>query len=482
MNHDFPGLFKHTSIYAVGNALQRGAGFVLLPLYINVLTLGEYGSLELIYSFSAIFAGVLGAGLAHATLRFFFEYDSISMSNRVVSTTLIATTVLSGTAIALSLRFSGELSALLFDGRHQLGISIALGTLMFELIRQIGLAYFRAKDYSTKYVVVSLLQFLIQVCTNIYTVAVLGLGVEGVLIGNFVAVFMGTCYVMYVTVTECGLRFSTSIFNTIVKYAYPFVFSSILSSITGNADRFIIRYFMSLEAVGIYALAMKFAQLLKLLLIDSFQLGFGSYRFSIMKNENAKEILTQFGTYYIAIVTFFAVGICLFSGEVIRLISENAYWNAINIVPLLVFATVFGSTDYILQTGILYQKSTGRLVYIGLTKAITVLSLDILLIPVLGVYGASLALIGSAFAVVATTFVVSQKLYPIDWHFKKAVVLLLWGCGVVLLSMLHTLEAGVLSFVTELGFTILFVSGIFYFNMLYGGELQQIRALLAKKR
>ncbi len=481
MSNSFQALFKHTSIYAVGNALQRGAGFVLLPLYISTLTPGEYGALDLIYSISAVFSGLLGAGLAHATLRFFFEYDTTHMSNRVVSTGLISTTVLTGVAVLILLQFSGGMAEIFFEGHYQLGISIALITILFELIRQIGLAYFRAKEYSVKYVTVAFIQFVVQFAINIYTVAILKLGVDGVLIGNFFAVLLGTCYVMFITIRECGIGFDRGIFNSIVKYAYPFVLNSLLGTITGNADRFLIRYFLSLEALGIYALAMKFAQLLKFLLIDSFQLGFGSYRFSIMKDANAKELLVKLGTYYVAIITLSAVGICLLAGDAIRLVSEVEYWEAIALVPLLIFATTIGSTNYILTTGILYQKSTRKLVRINLVKSIWILVLDLLLIPFIGVYGAALALVGSATAGVVITDLVSQKLYPVEWDYKKSISIMAWGFGIVFVSNFFVPESIVISLSVRLALVMTFVTGVFVFKMLYGDEVGQVRKFLSRK-
>jgi O-antigen/teichoic acid export membrane protein len=193
--------FKHTSVYAVGNMAQRGAGFLLLPLYTSRLTTGEYGVLELFYSASAILSTLLGVGLAHATLRFYFEYNDSHRRRAVVSTSLVATLAIALPPALLLLAFAKPISGIVFNGRYVYGIPIILTTMVLELLRQVCLAYLRAREYSVRYVLCALSQLVVQVVANIYTVAVLRWGVEGVLLGNMLAVLTGTAYLLSVVLS-----------------------------------------------------------------------------------------------------------------------------------------------------------------------------------------------------------------------------------------------------------------------------------------
>src|SRR3990172_547311 len=94
-------LFKHVSIYTIGNALNRGGAFILIPLYTRYLLPGEYGMLELFYALTTVLSSFLSIGFAHATLRFYFEFDSLEDRNAVVSTSLVSSFVISASGVLL---------------------------------------------------------------------------------------------------------------------------------------------------------------------------------------------------------------------------------------------------------------------------------------------------------------------------------------------------------------------------------------------
>ena len=75
---DIKRFFKHTSIYAIGNIINRIGAFILLPVYTNYLSVSEYGIVEIFYVISSVVSGILAIGLAHATLRFYFEFNDES--------------------------------------------------------------------------------------------------------------------------------------------------------------------------------------------------------------------------------------------------------------------------------------------------------------------------------------------------------------------------------------------------------------------
>lgn len=92
---------KHSGIYAIGNALNRFGALLLLPVYTRYLSPTEYGVLESLYLISTVVSGLLGVGIAHATLRFYFDYENQADRNSVVSTNLIASLGISVAGIGL---------------------------------------------------------------------------------------------------------------------------------------------------------------------------------------------------------------------------------------------------------------------------------------------------------------------------------------------------------------------------------------------
>ena len=145
-NSDMGRLVKHSSIYAIGSVLNRVGVFILLPVYTNYLSLAQYGELEMFYAIAAVSGGLLSVGLAHATLRFYFEYEDPRDRREVVSTNLVVATGIAAIGALALAPFREAISSLVFGAPgHELGIAIVLATMVLEMSTQIGLAYLRAR-------------------------------------------------------------------------------------------------------------------------------------------------------------------------------------------------------------------------------------------------------------------------------------------------------------------------------------------------
>lgn len=422
---------RHSTVYAFGNVLNRAGAFLLLPLYTRLLPVDQYGALELFWSSSSVLSAILSLGLPHATLRFYFEYEDAANRGRVVTTCILTTLLYAVPCLLAITPFNEPVARFVFgDARYASGLSVVYTLVVTELIRQIGLAYFRAREYSGLFVTVCFIQLVLQVGANVYTVGVGGWGVEGVLWGNLASVAAGTLFVLGVVVKECGLGYDSAKMKAIFHYSYPFVLTAVFGVILQNVDRVILRAFFSLQAVGLYALAYKFGSLVHELLFDPFNRNFGAYRFKIMNEPGAPALLGRLFGYVMAGATFMGLGIALFSHDVLRLVAGRDYWAAGYIVPWIVLALLVGGMSYTFQTGMLYQKRTHSIVPITLSSGTGGALLNFLLIPPLGALGAALAAIGRSVVEAGVTYRISQRLFPVPYDNSR--VLRIFACAALL--------------------------------------------------
>ena len=428
--------FKHSYIYAIGNVINRIGAFLLLPVYTNYLTTTEYGALEMLYSVSAVISGFLSIGLAHATLRFYFEYGDDKNRNAVISTNYIAALILCLLGVALVGVWHRELSVLVFSSAdYANGILIILGTLAFELSSQICLAYVRAIERSLFFVYIAIVQLLIQVSINIYLVIYANQGVLGILLGNFIAVFVGWLILTVFTLTRCKLAFHFHKLTVILKYSLPFVLGTVTSLVSSNVDKFGLNYMDALGAVGIYMLAMKFSMVIEQLIGEPFSRSYGSFRFSIMKNDNAAAIQGDIVKYLFYVTVFVALGISLFINDLLRMISAAEFWPASEIVPIIMIASIIKIINYPLQTGILYAKKTKYFFYFGVISAIISTIGNLSLIPIIGIYGACLTLIVTNLVSLLLMHRQSQKFFFVRYDLKRLMLCLLFASVIYLLSL-----------------------------------------------
>lgn len=419
--------FKHSTIYTIGNILNRVGAFILLPIYTNYLTVAEYGVLELFYAVAAVVSGILAVGIAHAALRFYFEYDKEEDRHAVISTNYIASAVISIIGVGIVLIWHQELAELVFkNSNYNRSMVIILITLILELSSQVCIAYIRAIEYSIFFVIIALAKLLVQVALNTYLLVVHNAGVEGVLFGNLVTVALGWLILSVFTLSKCGIRFRWNIMVPVLKYSFPFLLSMLTGIVIVNVDRFAISTSLNLHMLGIYALAMKFGNLLIELIGEPFNRSYGAFRFTIMNDPEAPVIQAKI-VRYLVILTFSAgLGITYFTSDLLQIMSDPSFWPASKYLPLILLAAAFKVISYPLQTGILYKKKTRYIFYIGLAEAITITIGSIALVQLFGILGVCIALFVTSLVQLILTDQISQKMFKVKYEYRKIFPIILY--------------------------------------------------------
>jgi len=302
----FKRFFKNSMIYAIGNMLNRGAGFILIPIYTRYLLTVGYGKLEILYSMGALLRISLGMMLGHALLRFYFECKNEKDKKELISTALISAFGISFAGTILLMLFSKFFaSALLSNASEFYFCNILFLTLIFEITQEVPLSYLRAQEKSVFFVSISFLQLIVRISLNVFMVVKLQWGVAGVLAGNlYSAAFIWLILNLYL-LYKVGLKFSSKTFQILFKYSFPLLGGSIMGILILNADRFFLKSLSGLSTLGIYAIGYKMAMIVQMFIIQPFTTAYGPFRFSIIQEENAKKIYSFIFTYFILIVSLF---------------------------------------------------------------------------------------------------------------------------------------------------------------------------------
>jgi len=429
--------FKHSSIYLFGNILNRLGAFLLLPVYTNYLTTTEYGVLELFYAILAVVTTFLSAGLAHATLRFYFDFDNEREQNEVVTTTLIASFLLTSIGTMVISFWNISISTLVFSSDlYANSINLILATIVFELSSQICLAYIRAIEKSKLFVYVALFKLIVQFSLNVYFVVFAGEGVFGILKGNLITVIIGWLVLVIYTVKSCGLQFNFLKLGTILKYSLPFVLGSFTGMVSNNVDKFTLNHFESMAAVGIYMLAYKFGLLLEQFVGEPFNRSYGSFRFSIMKRDDAASIQSDIVRYLVCGTVFVGLGICLYIHDLLMIMSAPEYLPAAMVLPVIILAAIIQVVSYPAQTGILVAKKTKYFFYFGLVVAIIAVIVNFFFVQLWGTYGAAFALCITNLCSLLLMHYKSQTYFKVEYELSKILLMILLGAALYLLSWL----------------------------------------------
>ena len=229
-------LLGTSAVYAVGSVLGRLGAFLLLPLYTRSLSLAEYGMLELIYAASSVASALIGSGLAHTALRFYYDEPPESRG-RIITTALLLSFAASLTVGCVCALIAEPVSSVLLgdEGRGIL-IQLMLAVMVFELSNEICFAYCRVREWALLYVSLGLFRLLAQVGTSIYLVGYLDLGVEGVMISNLISVFAVWLFLCVRVLRDCGLGIAAARIGDMYRYSMPLAMRSPMATRTSRSS------------------------------------------------------------------------------------------------------------------------------------------------------------------------------------------------------------------------------------------------------
>lgn len=479
---DLGRFFKHSSIYAIGNMVNRIGAFLLLPVYTNYLTVGEYGSLEMFYVVMSVASGFLAVGMAHATLRFYFDYERLEDRQASVSTNFIGSFLVTITGISILAAFSPELSRLVFDDTALVvGFYLIFATIVFELSSQICLAYVRAIEYSVFFVVISFLKLLLQVSLNSYLVIVHDAGIVGVLAGNLCTVILGWVILAGFTLRRCGIRFEWEKFLPIVRYCLPFLPATLASLVAANANQYFLSTLLSFEALGLFALAIKFSLVIEQLIGEPFSRSYGAFRYTIMNKGEAAELQARIVRYLMVATAFSALGIALLAEDLIRVMSDQQYWPASDLVPLMMVYSALKILEYPAQTGILYAKQTKYLFYLTAVAGTTTVVTSFLMISFVGLYGACISLIVTEALTLYLTGRISRRFFQVEYEYRKLGLVVLLVTATYLLGRMYVPDAIILSVCFKFLLLGLFAGSIVIFRVISADELASAWTFVAAR-
>jgi len=407
---------RHGGVYTLGVVLSRLVGFIMIPVYTRVLVPADYGILEILSLTSDILGMLAGMGIGLAVMRQYYAAPDDEGRHVVASsaaTLLIG--VFSVVAVVGSLA-AGVISPLLLGPEQSPNlVRLAVVFLAVGSTIEVPMAMLRARQRSTGVVAIGLVRLLLSLGLNIVFVVMMRLGVAGVLYSSILSALLVGGYLTVQLYRESGVRFDPRVARGLVAFGAPLVLWNISSFVLHYSDRYFLRVYDSLEAVGLYSLGYKLAMLISLMVSGPFSDIWIPKSLEIDKREGegAVPILSSILLVYNLLLVTVAFGVGLFAEEVVRLIAGSSFGAAADTVPVLALAMVFFSYRSVGQIGALIRGRSDLIAIATVLAAVVVTGMNILLVPLFGVHGAALAtLIAFAFEFLVMRHL-SRRVHPL---------------------------------------------------------------------
>jgi O-antigen/teichoic acid export membrane protein len=431
----YKNLFKQTAIYGLATVLPRMLSFFLVRLYTGILPTDEYGEVSIVLSWMVFFNVILSYGMETAFFRF---YNSETDKKNVIATSTITLFWSSILFLFAALIFRGTLASWAkVDVQY---ITYSIWILVLDALVIVPFSKLRANQKPLLYALIKIGNVTVNLLLNLFFLLFLpkiAATNPNSFVGNLYVDNYEIGYIFVSNLVASGLtlmvlspnylflkrKFDLLLWKKMMRYGLPILVAGIAFAINEHFDKILLGYWLpentAKAEVGAYSACYKLG-LFMVLFATAFRLGIEPFFFSHSKNENAPQTYALITKYFVIFGTLILLSVIVFSDVLkLALLNDKSYWKAMKVVPLIILANFFLG---IYNTLSVWYKLTDRTqmgAYISIVGALLTLVLNYLLIPKFSYYGSAIATLSAYGSMMAISYVLGNKYYPIPYDTKK---------------------------------------------------------------
>ncbi|NQT24371.1 polysaccharide biosynthesis C-terminal domain-containing protein [candidate division KSB1 bacterium] len=468
---------KHSAFYSLGNISSKLVGFILLPIYTRQISVADYGVLGLFEAMNMLGVAVGAMGLYQGLLRWHNLSKSEVESKRLVGTVFLFLLIMGGLLTAPTVLFREQLSIFFFkEGGYQtLFVYLALAV-SFRIFGRLELTLLRNEEKSLFYSVCIATQFTVSLILNILFVAILKIGIRGILISQ--AISNGLLFLILLPYLLKRISFSPmfGVLRKMLKFSFPLMLATAAATLIAMGDRYLFSMFGTLHDLGLYNLGYKFSNILKMFVVDAFALGLPVIGWQMIRNDNTpKRFFSKLMTYLVFGLSGVALALSLFTREIIEVLLDPAYLNAYIVVPFLLYRVVLLGMQKIYFFELQIPKKTHLITVILLIEAVIDVGLNIYMIPRWGIIGAGCS-ISLAFTIATLlAYWLAQRHYPVVYETRRLMIILLITVGLFALSLIFSGYGFGIRLIVKSLIVLLYPTLFFVVKFFESVELERIR-------
>lgn len=383
-------LWKHGRVYVLANIVSRLAGFLLLPLYAKLLTPLEFGAYALVIVLVDLLASLLSQGFGRAMMPVYVATKDDAERHRVISTTLIAVTLLAIGFAAVSPSLAALCAGLLIgDAAYADETALGLACVSAITLLQVQLFVFRVQKRSRGYLAVSAAKALVLFASNVLFVAGLGMGVAGIFLGTLLAFSILGLVLLVFMLRQEGVGFSFGILRQVLRIGGPLMPTALLDFAATLLERYLINAFLTTAHVGIYAFGSRIAQFLQMFVATPFYQIWVVRRLEASDTDESSQVFLDIFQYFVMFLIVAALFISMMAPEVVLLLATPAYLPGVPCIAFLALAFVLFSVKLEAEVAILRIHRTEVLPLVAASSLAGGLAVTAALTWAFGIVGAA---------------------------------------------------------------------------------------------
>lgn len=429
-------LYKQTFIYGLATVVPKMLSFLLVRLHTDKAVLenvADYGDVSLIFAYFVLFNVLLAYGMETAFFRFL---NSEQKKKSVLSTSAISLVLTSILVLVIGYFFRDQVSRITHIDTDY--IVLVLWILFFDALVIIPFAYLRAMGKPIKYTVLKLLNVVLNLGLNVVLLLFLKSWAESstfwttfyrpsfevhyIFIANLVA--SGVTFLTLISFYfKLNYNFDAKLWKQMLRYAFPVLIAGIAFSINETFDRILLERLLpdnlAKDAIGTYSACYKLA-LFMMLFATAYRLGIEPFFFSNAKAKDAKANYAKILEFFVIFSALILLTVVVFV-DILKLIliPNEAYWEAMTVVPILLLAYLFLGVYHNLSVWYKITDRTKFGAYISIFGALITLLINTIFIPKFGYMASAIATLFAYTAMALTSYILGKKYYSIPYNLKK---------------------------------------------------------------
>ncbi|REE83650.1 O-antigen/teichoic acid export membrane protein [Lutibacter oceani] len=478
--------FKDTIIYGIAAVLPRIINFLLVRVHTDALPTNNYAENTNFYIWIALLAVLLTFGMETAFFRF---YKTEEKKDALISTAFISVFSTAIIFVVIAFLFSDFFTSIFDFKNNPLQLKLLIGIIAIDTLMVIPFAYLRASNRPLKYTAIKLINVAIIVAINLLFLKFIPeLQAKGSSIPKFLTeLSTSTAKVNFIFIANiigsaCSfilvlpylLKFKWSfnkvLFKKMVSYSWPIAVAGVAYVINENLDKILIGKMIDKNAMGIYSACYKLAIFMNLYIM-AFRLGAEPFFFNHSDKKDAKETYAKILNYFIIVGALVFVGIVVFIDILKRPFINEAYWDAIIIVPIVLLANLFLGVYHNLAIWYKLTDKTRFAMLFSIIGAIITIVVNIVMIPKVGFIASAWATLLAYGTMMLLSYFIGKKYYPVPYNLKKSGSYLIVSIVIAYISFNYFRE----NYLVSIALVILF--GL----LIYWNERKELLTILKRK-
>lgn len=449
-------LILNTLIFGIGNLGSKLILFTLVPIYTFYLSTSQYGYTDLITTIISLVIPTISLSIYEAVLRFVLDREKNNYLE-VFNTGLVI--LISSSLIVL---ISGFIINYFLKVDYTIVITLLI---VFQMLNVFLTQYIKGLQKNIVFAINGLLLALLTVIFSVIMFNILSDNVFAYFISQLLAYIISLIFLIIFgkLINDTNFRlFNLTLLKKMIIFSLPLIPNQLMWWVMNVSDRYFIMYFLGLSSNGLYAVATKIPTLLSIVssvFMQAWQISAIEEKNSIDKNNFYSSVFNNLSAILLLIISLV---FCILK-SVVTLFLDVEYDSVWRYVPFLMLSLLLSNYAMFYGMNYLANLKTTGIFKTSIYGAVVNFILNIILIPIFGINGASIATLFSFFVVWIVRMRETRDFVKILVDWKSLLISIVVLLVQIIFLYKDLVFINYLLFVTLIFFNLKYIKGWFSF-------------------